>query len=109
MMEEATITKKIEFEKVLLGIIAILLFILVVMQFYQPGPSAECLEARTNAVSLGNSSLYFLDSYEDMVYGSQVENINQQIFLVNEYQYLATEKLLLYQQAILEIATECEW
>jgi hypothetical protein len=114
-----TIATNVNFYKIIekrLTIIAILLLVLILLQL--PGfsqllshikQSEECILARQLAVSSSQLNLNFMDDYEDTVYGPGVDNINQQIFRVSEYQYMALEKLALHQQALLRVITECEW
>lgn len=103
--------------KILLSIITILLLVLVFLQVQatrqeqviQPLPSEKCIEARQLAQVLLQSDLDIMDSYEEDVFGSGTDNINQQIFRVNEYQYFTLEKIALQQKALLYMIVECQW
>jgi hypothetical protein len=95
--------------KVLLIIIAALLVILVIIQVVPAKvKSAACSEALKEAEVFITLPLDFMDTYEDDVYGPGVENINQQIFRVGEYQYMALEKIALDEKVLLKIITECQ-
>ena len=103
-----TNTKSDVLVKILLVVIAVLLLVLVLAQI--PAlRSQECIKAREQAkLALIIQDLDFMYSYESDVYGSGVDNINQQIFRVSEYQYLVLEKIALYQQALLSVITKCQ-
>lgn len=108
-------TKSDGLVKILLVIITVLLLVLVFVQVpaikqeLLPQPSEMCVKARQLAEDSVLSDLSFIDSYEGDVYGSDVDNINQQIFRVSEYQYFALENLVLQQKALLYMITECQW
>ena len=109
-MEEDTKSTKPKsglFERILIGIIAVVLLNLVLPQA-KIKQSEECSQALEIArrVSEG-SDVQLLETYIDDVYRSGVNNINQQMFCVGEYQYMALEKLLLYQEALSRVVTEC--
>ena len=95
--------------RALLIIITALLIILVIIQVFPVKvKSAACKEALKQVEVFIATPLDFMDSYENDVYGSGVDNINQQIFRVGEYQYLALEKIALDERLLLQIITECQ-
>jgi len=96
-------------EKVLLGIIAFLLLILVFNQNTKVSISKECNAAREFALSIIENPTYRISgtNYETAVYGARVDNINQQILLANEMEFKALRNLADYQEAILLLMTVC--
>lgn len=92
------------FTVILLLIIVVLLSITIFKQFV---PSKECRSARQKAEIILGKNLSYIDSYEDEVYGESVSNINQQIFRINEYEYLSLENIFLQQQVLLDVINSC--
>lgn len=109
-MEEDTKSAKPKsglFERILIGIVAVLLLNLVLPRA-KIKQSEECAQALEIArrVSEG-SDIQLLETYIDDIYRSGVDNTNQQVSCVGEYQYMALEKLLLYQEALSRVVAEC--
>ena len=72
--------------------------------------SEGCIKAREQAEGVLSLDLSFLkDFYVEDVYGEEVSNIYQQTFRVGEYQYMTLVEILLQQQALLRVVTECNW
>ena len=92
------------FTIVLLSIIVVLLSVIIIKQSI---PSKECRSARQKAELILGENLSYIDSYEDEVYGESVSNINQQIFRINEYEYLSLENIFLQQQVLLDVINSC--
>lgn len=96
------------FRPALLALLAGIL-ILQIIGLAASGKSSECkaaLEyAQTLSETMATDSL--ASDYQSAVY-SKAENINQQLFLSNEFNFLTLQKIQLQQAALLSISAACQ-
>lgn len=95
-------------------IIVLLTGILGMMVYNQvntPVPSAECLaaidQASTLLTSMSGEVGDTLNQYQTAAY-DKAENINQQIFMANEYSLVNITLMAKYTEAMLEVQTACQ-
>jgi len=110
MNEPITTPRKDLMTKIFRPAILLLLVAILVMQVVSltsTTTSADC-KAAIETASAASADLPSLTSeYESGVYG-RAENINQQILLANEFNFLALQQITLQQQALLLVTSACQ-
>lgn len=112
MNEPITTPRKDMMTKIFRPALLVLLsgiLILQIVSLAASGKSSECkaaLEyAQTLSTTMAGESL--VTDYQESVY-SKAENINQQLFLSNEFNFLTLQKIQLQQAALLNISAACQ-
>lgn len=104
------------FEKIYRAAVVLLLAAILGIQAYaqfkpQPKPTEACVNAIQEAHTTATKVQIVLDKtfeqYESDVY-KKADNINQQIFMVSEYNYIIQTNLIQLQLALIEYQTACQ-
>lgn len=99
------------FAKIYQPAILVLLASILIMQIVSlvsGGISKECETAIASARTvIASQPLNMVADYKSAAY-DKAENINQQIFISNEYNFLTLQELNQQQQALLKISSACQ-